>query len=238
MAKTPGLMTQKRATGTMGFKKMSTLDDEQRTSSTSKLSKPGFLRSATDNFSEKLSMLRTSGQSHLKRGLTLLRSTKNLGDQPTVDIEISISKRKARKTMGKMVEPLKKASAVTCLVTTSYAVIAGHDCGVIYVWDATSAANSPLYRFRAHNGPLRSMHLVSQLDVIATTSTDRVMKVWSVSTLELQQSLGVPCASDMLSQCFSGLLDAKRGLLVLGSDRKQCGLLQIWDTSSKSGRSR
>jgi len=129
-----------------------------------------------------------------------------------------------------------EASAVTCIVPMPNSVVAGHANGNVFIWDTTGFAAVPLHQFEAHHVPIGSITILSQVDCIVTASAgrdraecigDSTVRLWSRSTLELQQTLPLHGAAARSMRQVSVTREDPINCLVLACNSRNTNQLQL-----------
>lgn len=143
-----------------------------------------------------------------------------------------------------IIRPMKGPSPVTCVTTLVSSIVAGHEDGNIFVWDATGVSARPIHQFSAHKAPIGCMTVFPALDCIITGGgartraeaiSDSVLSVWTCSKFELQQTVPLHGARARVVSPLEVYYEEGKGkmskdtkpCLVVSTDTRQQRLLQL-----------
>jgi hypothetical protein len=145
-------------------------------------------------------------------------------------------------------KPMSRPSTVTCLAPLVSSVVAGHECGNIFIWDTTGTVTVPLHQLEAHRVPVSGLVFLPKLNFLVSTGTgakngdkkldashESMLKVWNCSTMDCNQTISLQSAS---TRCLRSVVmrgSSSDPCIALGSDTRHSRQLRLFKIGGSLG---
>jgi len=135
------------------------------------------------------------------------------------------------------IRQMAKPSPVASLVTLVSSIVAGHEDGNVFVWDAKGTSSVPLHQFQAHKAPICCMSFLPEMNCVVTAgcvktregkpSTDSSLCLWSSSSFEKRQTVSLHGNTARCMRALSGLGAKDPPSLAVGTDTSLSRTVQL-----------